>query len=53
MVAKVGAILFGPATIKNFESQGIDATYVRVAEGFSSGSLQSLFEPSGKIASLS
>ncbi len=37
MVAKVGSDLFGPATIKNFESQGIDATYVRIAEGVSSG----------------
>jgi len=37
MVAKVGSDLFGPATIKNFESQGIDATHVRIAEGVSSG----------------
>jgi ribokinase len=37
MVAKVGSDLFGPATTKNFESQGIDATYVRIAEGVSSG----------------
>src|SRR5260370_14065603 len=37
MVAKVGSDLFGPATIKNFEVQGIDATYVRIAKGVSSG----------------
>lgn len=37
MVAKVGSDLFGPATIKNFKSQGIDATYVGIAEGVSSG----------------
>jgi ribokinase len=37
MVAKVGSDLFGPATIKNFESHGIDATYVGIAEGISSG----------------
>src|SRR5258708_11763913 len=37
MVAKVGSDLFGPATIKNFESQGIDATYVRIAKEASSG----------------
>jgi ribokinase len=37
MVAKVGSDLFGPATIKNFESQGIDATCVGIAEGVSSG----------------
>jgi len=37
MVAKVGSDLFGPATIKNFESQGIDAAHVCIAEGVSSG----------------
>src|SRR5260370_24010299 len=37
MVAKVGSDLFGPATIKNFEVQGIDATYGRIAKGVSSG----------------
>ena len=35
MVAKVGSDLFGPATIRNFESQGIDAKYVGIAEGVS------------------
>src|SRR5207245_1189632 len=37
MVAKVGNDLFGPATIKNFEAQGIDASCVGIAEGVSSG----------------
>ncbi len=37
MIAKVGGDLFGPATIKNFQSQGIDASHVRIAEGVSSG----------------
>src|SRR6266700_6195261 len=37
MVAKVGNDLFGPATIKNFESQGIDATCVGMAEGVWTG----------------
>jgi ribokinase len=37
MVAEVGSDLFGPATIKNFESFGIDASHVRIAEGASSG----------------
>src|SRR5438046_10087470 len=37
MVAKVGSDLFGPATVKNFESQGIDASCVGIAEGVSSG----------------
>jgi len=48
MVAKVGSDLFGPATIKNFESQGIDATYVRIAEDVSSGVAPVFVEPSGQ-----
>src|SRR5260370_6947423 len=35
MVAKVGNDLFGPATIKNFETLGIDATSVSNAQGVS------------------
>lgn len=37
MVAKVGNDLFGPASIKNFESLGIDNTHVRTEIGVSSG----------------
>jgi ribokinase len=48
MVAKVGSDLFGPATIKNFESQGIDATYVGTAEGVSSGVAPIFVEPNGQ-----
>ncbi len=48
MVAKVGSDLFGPATIKNFESQGIDASCVRIAEGVSSGVAPIFVEPSGQ-----
>src|SRR6266852_7112457 len=48
MVAKVGSDLFGPATIKNFEAQGIDATYVRFAEGVSSGVAPIFVDPSGQ-----
>jgi len=48
MVAKVGSDLFGPATIKNFESQGIDATHVRVAEGVSSGVAPIFVDPGGQ-----
>src|SRR5260370_41474914 len=33
MVAKVGNDLFGPARLKNFESQGIDASPVPLAAG--------------------
>ena len=48
MVAKVGSDLFGPATIKNFEAQGIDAKYVGIAEGASSGVAPIFVEPSGQ-----
>jgi ribokinase len=48
MVAKVGSDLFGPATIQNFEAQGIDATYVRIAEGVSSGVAPIFVDPSGQ-----
>jgi ribokinase len=48
MVAKVGSDLFGPATIKNFEAQGIDASCVRIAEGISSGVAPIFVEPSGQ-----
>jgi ribokinase len=48
MVGKVGNDLFGPATIKNFESFGIDATYVETAEGVSSGVAPVFVDPSGQ-----
>jgi ribokinase len=48
MVAKVGSDLFGPATIRNFESQGIDASCVRIAEGVSSGVAPIFVEPNGQ-----
>jgi ribokinase len=48
MVAKVGSDLFGPATIKNFEAQGIDASHVSIAEGVSSGVAPIFVEPSGQ-----
>jgi ribokinase len=48
MVAKVGSDLFGPATIKNFESQEIDAKYVRIAEGVSSGVAPIFVDSSGQ-----
>jgi ribokinase len=37
MVARVGDDLFGPATIKNFKSQGIGARHVKMVRGVSSG----------------
>lgn len=48
MVAKVGNDIFGPATIKNFESMGIDATCVGIAEGVCSGVAPIFVDPSGQ-----
>ena len=48
MVARVGSDLFGPATIKNFRKQGIDATHVRQVEGLSSGVAPIFVDPSGQ-----
>jgi ribokinase len=47
MVARVGSDLFGPATIANFESMGIDATHVRRLDG-ASGVAPIFVEPSGQ-----
>jgi ribokinase len=48
MVAKVGDDLFGPATIKNFESQGIDASHVVIVDGISSGVAPIFVDSSGQ-----
>jgi len=48
MVGRVGNDLFGPATIKNFESQGIDARNVLLTEGVSSGVAPIFVDPSGQ-----
>ena len=48
MVARVGDDLFGPATIKNFESLGIDASQVRQVPGLSSGVAPIFVDPSGQ-----
>lgn len=37
MIARVGDDLFGDATVRNFESAGIDATHVHISPGVSSG----------------
>lgn len=37
MVARVGADLFGPATVENFVRLGVDVTQVRQVEGVSTG----------------
>ncbi|MFN8061840.1 MAG: ribokinase [Vicinamibacterales bacterium] len=48
MVACVGNDLFGPGTIRNFESLGIDATHVKLLDGVSSGVAPIFVDPSGQ-----
>jgi ribokinase len=48
MVARVGHDLFGPATIENFESHGIDCTHVQIIEGVSSGVAPIFVDTSGQ-----
>ncbi len=48
MVARVGDDLFGPASIANFQSQGIDASHVRIVEGVSSGVAPIFVESNGQ-----
>jgi ribokinase len=48
MVARVGDDLFGPATITNFASQGIDASQVRVVPGVASGVAPIFVESNGQ-----
>jgi ribokinase len=48
MVAKVGNDLFGEATVKNFQSLGIDTTHVRLVDGVSSGVAPIFVEPNGQ-----
>jgi len=48
MVAKVGDDLFGPATIENFKSLGVDAVYVKVAQGISTGVAPIFVDPTGQ-----
>jgi len=48
MVARVGDDLFGPATIENFVSRGIDASHVLVTPGVSSGVAPIFVERSGQ-----
>jgi ribokinase len=48
MVARVGSDLFGPATIQNFKTIGIDATHVKQVPGVSSGVAPIFVEPNGQ-----
>jgi ribokinase len=48
MVARVGDDLFGPATVQNFASMGIDASRVLITSGVSSGVAPIFVESSGQ-----
>ncbi|HTP86601.1 MAG TPA: PfkB family carbohydrate kinase, partial [Bryobacteraceae bacterium] len=48
MVARVGDDLFGPATIQNFSSRGIDVSHVNITPGVSSGVAPIFVESSGQ-----
>ena len=48
MIAKVGRDLFGEATLKNFESFGIDTTHVKFVEDAPTGVAPIFVEPNGQ-----
>src|SRR5262245_63898514 len=48
MVARVGADLFGPATVANFQARGIDTTHVRILDDVSTGVAPIFVEPDGQ-----
>jgi ribokinase len=48
MIAKVGKDLFGEATLKNFQSLGIDTTHVKITEDAPTGVAPIFVEPSGQ-----
>jgi ribokinase len=48
MVARIGSDLFGPATIVNFQSMGINASRVREVDGVSSGLAPIFVDASGQ-----
>ena len=48
MVARLGNDLFGPATLRNFESFGIECSHVRLVEGVSSGVAPIFVESNGQ-----
>jgi ribokinase len=48
MIAKVGEDIFGPATVRNFERLGIDASHVDVVPETSSGVAPIFVDPKGQ-----
>src|ERR1700722_11413895 len=48
MIAKVGDDLFGEATIRNFQSYGIDTRHVQIVAGVSTGVAPIFVEPTGQ-----
>ena len=48
MVAKVGKDLFGEATVRNFNSFGVDTTHVQIVDGVPTGVAPIFVEPGGQ-----
>src|SRR5437773_10270563 len=48
MVGCVGSDLFGQATLRNFESLGIDGSHVRIIDGASSGVASIVVDANGQ-----
>jgi ribokinase len=48
MIAKVGDDLFGEATIRNFQSYGVDTRHVHIVPGVSTGVAPIFVEPTGQ-----
>jgi ribokinase len=48
MIARVGDDLFGPATLANFQSRGVDTSHVQVTSGVSSGVAPIFVENNGQ-----
>jgi ribokinase len=48
MVAKVGKDLFGEATVRNFNSFGVDTTHVTIVDGVPTGVAPIFVEPGGQ-----
>jgi ribokinase len=48
MVAKVGKDLFGEATVRNFNSFGIETTHVKIVDGVPTGVAPIFVEPGGQ-----
>src|SRR5581483_7232917 len=48
MIARVGEDLFGPATIDNLKSHGVDTAHVHITPGVSTGVAPIFVDPAGQ-----